>query len=235
MNLSPWGVGEGARGLGGEGSGRKSVSSQSRRESRLFFAMRSAVAVLFLLASTAVAFTPSAAWRPLPAPALRRADAPLLVDQAAPRADAPISDVELQVQSAKLDALSAKWEKREKEVEYAESLRSGWGPSPERINGRFAMFFLIVGLITEYYTGQSVPQQCYTMLQTLSIVDVRTDTALATTLLLLLLLRRPHAAAQASLASERMRCSTCEPMPPIYARAPRARVTHRCMCASCPQ
>jgi len=160
----------------------------------------------------------------------------LLVDQAAPRADAPISDVELQVQSAKLDALSAKWEKREKEVEYAESLRSGWGPSPERINGRFAMFFLIVGLITEYYTGQSVPQQCYTMLQTLSIVDVRTDTALATTLpLLLLLLRRPPAAAQASLASERMRCSTCEPMPPIYARAPRARVTHRCMCASCPQ
>jgi hypothetical protein len=179
--------------------------------------------VLFLLATTAVAFTPSAAWRPLPAAALRRADAPLLVDQAAPRADAPISDVELQVQSAKLDALSAKWEKREKEVEYAESLRSGWGPSPERINGRFAMFFLIVGLVTEYYTGQSVPQQCYTMLQTLSIVDVRTDTALATTLLLLLLLlRRPHAAAQASLASERMRCSTCEPMPPIYARAPRA-------------
>ncbi|KOO25775.1 high light induced protein 2 [Chrysochromulina tobinii] len=93
------------------------------------------------------------------------------LERAAPRADAPISDVELQVQSAKLDALSAKWEKREKEVEYAESLRSGWGPSPERINGRFAMFFLIVGLITEYYTGQSVPQQCYTMLQTLSIVD----------------------------------------------------------------
>eukprot|EP00900_Chrysochromulina_parva_P012106 jgi/Chrpa1/20897/Chrysochromulina_OHIO_Genome00006442-RA len=150
------------------------VAARADRRDWEYDGMRSggsAVTVLFLLASTAVAFTPSAAWRPLPASALRRADAPLLVDQAAPRADAPISDVELQVQSAKLDALSAKWEKREKEVEYAESLRSGWGPSPERINGRFAMFFLIVGLITEYYTGQSVPQQCYTMLQTLSIVD----------------------------------------------------------------
>ena len=83
----------------------------------------------------------------------------------------PLSDVELAEQSAKLDALSAKWEKREAQLEYADTMRSGWGPSPERINGRSAMFFIIVGLVTEYYTGQSLPQQVYTMLQTMGIVE----------------------------------------------------------------
>jgi hypothetical protein len=33
------------------------------------------------------------------------------------------------------------------------------------------MFFILVGLITEYYTGQSVPQQVYTLLQNLAIVE----------------------------------------------------------------
>ena len=54
---------------------------------------------------------------------------------------------------------------------YQSTIRSGWGPSPEIINGRSAMFFIIVGLVTEYYTGRSLPQQVYTMLQNLAIVD----------------------------------------------------------------
>ena len=33
------------------------------------------------------------------------------------------------------------------------------------------MFFIVTGLITEYYTGQSMPDQVYTMLQTLAIVS----------------------------------------------------------------
>jgi hypothetical protein len=84
---------------------------------------------------------------------------------------AEMSDVEKAERNAKLDALSAKWKKREEELEYYDSIRSGWGPGPERINGRFAMFFLVTGLVTEYYTGQSLPQQVYTLLQTLSIID----------------------------------------------------------------
>lgn len=84
---------------------------------------------------------------------------------------APFSEMELAEQEGKLTALSKKWEKREAQLDYAESIRSGWGPSPEAINGRTAMFFVLVGLITEYYTGQSFPQQVYTMLQTLSIVE----------------------------------------------------------------
>lgn len=82
-----------------------------------------------------------------------------------------LSDVELAEQSAKLEALAEMWKKREDVGEYEEGLRSGWGPSPERINGRAAMFFIVTGLITEYYTGQSLPQQVYTMLQTLSIIE----------------------------------------------------------------
>ena len=50
-----------------------------------------------------------------------------------------MSDVELAEQSAKLEALAAMWKKREDMGEYEEGLRSGWGPSPERINGRAAM------------------------------------------------------------------------------------------------
>ena len=81
------------------------------------------------------------------------------------------SDVELVEQEAKLEALAKKWKRIEDEGEYEEGLRSGWGPSPERINGRTAMFFLVTGLVTEYYTGQSLPDQFYTMLQTLSLVE----------------------------------------------------------------
>ena len=79
--------------------------------------------------------------------------------------------MELAEQESKLTALSEKWKRREDEAAYQESIRSGWGPSPERINGRAAMFFIIVGLVTEYYTGQSVPQQVYTMLQTMGLVE----------------------------------------------------------------
>jgi len=46
------------------------------------------------------------------------------------------SDVELAEQEAKLTALSNKWKGFEDEGDYQDTLRSGFGPSPERINGR---------------------------------------------------------------------------------------------------
>ena len=49
---------------------------------------------------------------------------------------------------------------------------STWaGFKAETVNGRLAMFFLLVGLITEYFTGESLPQQTLTMLRTLGVVD----------------------------------------------------------------
>jgi len=94
--------------------------------------------------------------------AIRMSDAPPLAE---------MSDVELAEQSAKLDALAAKWRKRQQNAEYEDASRVGWVNTSEVVNGRFAMFFLIVGLITEYYTGQSVPEQVYTLLQALALVD----------------------------------------------------------------
>merc|ERR1719326_2334610 len=68
-----------------------------------------------------------------------------------------MSEVELAEQSSKMDALAAKWRKRQQQAEVIEAQQVGWCPNAERINGRFAMFFLVTGLITEYYTGENVP------------------------------------------------------------------------------
>jgi hypothetical protein len=87
--------------------------------------------------------------------------------------DQPMSEMELAEQSAKLDALAAKWSRRQQMKEAEDAGQIGWVKAAEATNGRFAMFFLPVGLITEYYTGESVPQQVYTLLQTLGFVEVR--------------------------------------------------------------
>lgn len=84
-----------------------------------------------------------------------------------------MSEMELAEQSAKLDALAAKWSRRQQMEEVKAAGQIGWVKAAEETNGRFAMFFLPVGLITEYYTGESVPQQVYTLLQTLGFVEVR--------------------------------------------------------------
>lgn len=83
----------------------------------------------------------------------------------------PKTDMELAEQSARLDALAAKWKSREIAAEDEANSLIGWTKQSEEINGRLAMFFLLTGLVTEYYTGQSLPQQVYTLLETLSIVD----------------------------------------------------------------
>ncbi|EOD03997.1 hypothetical protein EMIHUDRAFT_250739 [Emiliania huxleyi CCMP1516] len=96
---------------------------------------------------------------------MRAAAAPLRVSTARMMADpAPPP-------AAKLDALSEKWRKRQAREEDEGAQLVGWSKAAEITNGRFAMFFLPVGLITEYYTGESVPQQVYTLLQTLGFVE----------------------------------------------------------------
>ena len=63
------------------------------------------------------------------------------------------------------------WRRRQEQLERDQGLNVGWVFKAETINGRLAMFFLIVGLITEYYTGESIPQQTLTMFRTLGIID----------------------------------------------------------------
>lgn len=84
---------------------------------------------------------------------------------------ATYTDVELAEQSSKMDALAAKWRDREIEASDTAGAMAGWVLKSEQINGRLAMFFLLTGLITEYYTGESVPQQVATLLRSLAIID----------------------------------------------------------------
>ena len=92
--------------------------------------------------------------------------------QSAPADDALQNNELLQVErDAKLDALAKKWEKRQRKEEIFNAQTLGWCPNAETINGRMAMFFLITGLVTEYYTGESIPQQVYTLFQTLGFVE----------------------------------------------------------------
>jgi len=82
-----------------------------------------------------------------------------------------VNEIEIAERTAKLDALAAKWRRRQEQLEWDQGLNVGWVFKAETINGRLAMFFLIVGLITEYYTGESIPQQTLTMFRTLGIID----------------------------------------------------------------
>jgi hypothetical protein len=47
----------------------------------------------------------------------------------------------------------------------------GWTPSNEIFNGRWVMFGVFVGLLTEYATGVSFPNQIGLLLTYLGIVD----------------------------------------------------------------
>ena len=66
-------------------------------------------------------------------------------------------------QVSDLDSLSARWQRQKDLREWEESRLTGWSEQAEIINGRTAMFFLIVGLLTELWTGQSIPEQVVTM------------------------------------------------------------------------
>ena len=48
----------------------------------------------------------------------------------------------------------------------------GWTKQAETYNGRFAMFFLVVGLLTEYWTGVSLPGQIEEMLRVAGVIDM---------------------------------------------------------------
>jgi hypothetical protein len=68
------------------------------------------------------------------------------------------TDEDLEVKR-RLQALSDKWKKLEEKEEINEYRSFGLTKPAEVINGRLAMFFIGTGLITEYYTGESIPQQ----------------------------------------------------------------------------
>lgn len=76
-----------------------------------------------------------------------------------------LSETELAEQAAALGALEKKWRKEREIREYEESRKTGFVPLAELTNGRFAMFFLVTGLLTELWTGVSLPGQVEEMLR----------------------------------------------------------------------
>ena len=70
-----------------------------------------------------------------------------------------LNEVELAAQATALSKLEEGYRKERLAKEYEEARIIGFVPMAEMYNGRFAMFFLVVGLLTEYWTGISIPGQ----------------------------------------------------------------------------
>jgi hypothetical protein len=64
-----------------------------------------------------------------------------------------VNEIELAAQVTALGKLEEKWRKKRLQKEYDEARILGWTGQAETYNGRFAMFFLVVGLLTELWTG----------------------------------------------------------------------------------
>jgi hypothetical protein len=70
-----------------------------------------------------------------------------------------INEVELAAQVTALTKIEDRFRKVRKDREYTQARIIGFVPQAEMYNGRAAMFFLVVGLLTEYWTGISIPGQ----------------------------------------------------------------------------
>jgi Chlorophyll A-B binding protein len=76
-----------------------------------------------------------------------------------------LDDITLAKQVTALDKLETQWRKERLQREYEESKKVGFVAEAELANGRFAMFFLLTGLLTELWTGISIPGQVEEMLR----------------------------------------------------------------------
>jgi len=81
-----------------------------------------------------------------------------------------ISMEEYEKQCAALDELEKKYLRRQALVDEWRSRRVGFTPVAEAYNGRMAMFFLTVGLLTELWTGVDMPGQIEELARILGII-----------------------------------------------------------------
>lgn len=118
-----------------------------------------------------------------PPPGLPPTDAPAEPDpapEAEPEdeqpADEPVpgkivlTELEIAEQRRELERYAEEL-RRQRIAEEREAARLfGWVPYAETLNGRLAMFFFVTGLLTEYWTGYSIPEQIELMARTLGIL-----------------------------------------------------------------
>jgi len=70
-----------------------------------------------------------------------------------------LSELEIAAQATALAAIEERFRKVRQDEEYEDARIIGWVPMAETYNGRFAMFFLVVGLLTELWTDITIPGQ----------------------------------------------------------------------------
>ena len=76
-----------------------------------------------------------------------------------------LNEIQLAAQVTALNKLEETWRKKRANEEYDGARLLGWTKQAEMYNGRFAMFFVVVGLLTELWTGISLPGQVEEMLR----------------------------------------------------------------------
>ena len=85
-----------------------------------------------------------------------------------------LNEIELATQITALTKLEETWRKEAIQEEFESSKQVGFVEAAEMVNGRFAMFFIVTGLLTEYWTGYSFPQQVEEMLRVLGFIGFET-------------------------------------------------------------
>lgn len=81
-----------------------------------------------------------------------------------------LDEITVAKQRKALEAYSAELRKKRLEEEREASRLFGFVPYAETLNGRLAMFFIVTGLLTEYWTGYTIPEQVELMARTLGIL-----------------------------------------------------------------
>jgi hypothetical protein len=81
-----------------------------------------------------------------------------------------LGDVELATQVTALTKLENQWRKERMFEEYEAERKLGWTQQAETYNGRFAMFFLVTGLLTELWTGFTIPGQVEELLRVAGVI-----------------------------------------------------------------
>ena len=81
-----------------------------------------------------------------------------------------LDEITLARQVTALNALEEQYRKQRVAQEIEDYQTTGWVGNAEQLNGRFAMFFLAVGLFTEQFTGVTLPGQVEEMLRILGFI-----------------------------------------------------------------
>ena len=81
-----------------------------------------------------------------------------------------LTDIEIKEREKKLKVLTEKWRLEILKKEEYEKKMFGFSKNSEILNGRLAMFFLVTGLLTEYWTKQNILVQIETIIRILGLI-----------------------------------------------------------------